>query len=133
MPVNDNCSCEIPMLKALEYRLNEGFKLQREQSEVNIKLNFDVLIHKDKNLPEASVDLTCEIGGKESEYPYFLRITETSKFRWLEDMDKEKVKQLLERNGPALLLSFLRPMVLQVTATSPCNAYQIPFMDFRKR
>ena len=133
MQVNDSFSYESPTLKWLEFRPNDDFELQSEQKEVNMKLKFDVQIHKDKNLPEASVDLTCELGGKEAAYPYYLRITETSRFRWVEDMDKEKVKQLLELNAPALLLSFLRPMVLQITVASHFTACQIPFVDFTKR
>ena len=133
MQVNDSFSYVSPMLKGLEYRLNDGFKQQPEQNEVNMKLKFNVVIHEDKNLPEADVDLTCEIGGKEADYPYYLCVTETSKFRWLEELDKEKVKQLLEFNAPALLLSFLRSIVLQVTVASPCGAFHIPFIDFTKR
>ena len=118
-------------MKRLEYRPNDDFKIQPEQEDINMKLKFTVTVHKDEKLPEASVDLTCELGEKKSDYPYYLCVTETAKFLWSGSIDDAaNLKFLLEKNAPALLLSFLRPVVWSITGLSPYPVYQIPFIDF---
>ena len=43
------------------------------------------------------------------------------------------INKLLNQNAPSLLLSYLRPVIAQVTMASPYGAYNIPFIDFTKR
>ena len=40
------------------------------------------------------------------------------------------VDQLLRQNAPALLLSYLRPTVAQITSSSEFETFDIPFVNF---
>ena len=128
---NEKFQYKNPVLKYLEYSLNEGFESRPEQN-INMRIRFDVKIHENDELSEASVDLTCEIGEKKADTPFYIRVVETSEFRWSDDVDAEELKMLLEINAPTLLLSFLRPIVAQVTAESPYTCVRIPFVCFSK-
>ncbi|MEI3592754.1 MAG: hypothetical protein V8Q05_07985 [Lachnospiraceae bacterium] len=37
------------------------------------------------------------------------------------------IEKLLNQNAPSLLLGYLRPIISQITAASPYNAYNLPF------
>ena len=43
------------------------------------------------------------------------------------------VDKLLNQNAPSLLLSYIRPIVVQITAASPFPTYNIPFMNFTNK
>ena len=45
---------------------------------------------------------------------------------------EEQQEKLLTQNAPALLLSYMRPLVASATAASPYPAYHLPFIDFTK-
>lgn len=42
------------------------------------------------------------------------------------------IEKLLNQNAPSLLLGYLRPIISQITAASPYNAYNLPFIDFQR-
>ena len=42
------------------------------------------------------------------------------------------IDRLLNQNAPSLLLSYLRPIVAQVTSASKNGTYKIPFVNFTK-
>lgn len=77
------------------------------------------------------VFLTLTLGEDNGNAPFYICATEAARFRWEKDMD-EFSDDLLNSNAPALLLSYLRPVVAQITAASPFGAYNLPFMDFTK-
>ena len=86
---------------------------------------------KDKN--KAIVSLVCELGEKNDLSPFWLLAEEEATFKWEEAIEEVIVKKLLKQNAPSLLLSYLRPIVVQVTQASPCGAYNIPFMNFSEQ
>lgn len=53
-------------------------------------------------------------------------------FMWEEAIGEERAKQLLNINAPAVLLSYIRPMVSSMTNSSKYPALNIPFIDFTK-
>ena len=43
---------------------------------------------------------------------------EGANFRWNDELDDNMIDRLLNQNAPSLLLSYLRPIVAQVTSAS---------------
>ena len=105
-----------PILKSVEYVVNENFEKDTTKS-IDMNMNMTVSVKKSVvSSTEASVSLTVNLGEKNNDdFPFYLNITESAEFKWCEDMEEKMVDQLLRQNAPALLLSYLRPTVAQIT------------------
>lgn len=77
-----------------------------------------------------AAQLTVEVGKDDSTFPFFLSVTMGADFRWEETLPEEMVKQMLSRNAPMLLLAYARPLVAQITGSSPAGPIHIPFLNF---
>lgn len=118
-----------PALTHLEFEVNEEFD-NRKNGEVQIRINMSVQISRNSNSNEALVGLEFEIGEKSDDCPFYIKAVEAADFKWEDELEEEMVKQLLNQNAPSLLLSYLRPIVVQITSASPYDAYNIPFINF---
>lgn len=112
------------------------FKINREYDAKNpIQKEFPphVEVHekRSENDRSAIVALDLKVGEIQSDYPFCIRAVMQAKFIW-EDIEEDMVNNLLRKNAPALLLSYLRPYVAAITSASPFPALQLPFMDFTK-
>lgn len=120
-----------PVLARLEFGINEGFnKKLNDKQEVNI--NMTVQVNKKFDVHEAEVSLVFELGDKNDLNPFYVVATEKADFRWDDVLDNGTVEQMLNQNAPSLLLSYLRPIIAQITAASPYNSFDIPFINFKK-
>ena len=118
-----------PMLSELQFYINDAYGVDVEEINVNLGININKKRISDT---EAIVELTVEIGDKSDNAPFYITATEGAVFRWEEDaFDKEQdIEKLLNVNAPALLLSYLRPVVSNITMFSKYPAYNIPFINF---
>ena len=119
-----------PILSKIEFLYNKEFNAWGD--EVPIKMELSVKVSKGEDKNKAIVSLVCELGEKNNLSPFWLLAEEEATFKWEEAIEQVIVEKLLKQNAPSLLLSYLRPIVVQVTQASPCGAYNIPFMNFSK-
>ena len=118
-----------PILTDLEIHLNEGFHGENNET-VEIRTNMSVHILKKENMKEATVSLTIEIGETDDNVPFYIKAKEQADFKWDESVADIMLDRLLNQNAPSLLLSYLRPIVAQVTNSSKYGVYNIPFVNF---
>lgn len=118
-----------PSLTSFEFMVNEDFG-QREDSGVNVKINIAVNVDRLEDKNEARVSLKLVIGDKSANMPFFINATEAADFRWDDSLDMGLIDKLLHQNAPSLLLSYLRPVVVQITSASQFDTFNIPFMNF---
>lgn len=120
-----------PILKKLNFDINDNFNLTQDKKlSMNIGMNVNV---QKNNSNEACVSLEMQIGQCDKNNPFYIQIIEEANFRWKEGLSKEMVDKLLNQNAPSLLLSYIRPIVVQITAASPFPTYNIPFMNFTNK
>lgn len=117
-----------PVLTSIEFQENK-FRAKKEQS-VQIRMNLEIDKKRKENANEAIVSLKITIGAQDDTTPFYIEAVESAKFKWSEELDEERVQKLLNQNAPSLLLAYLRPMIMQVTAASRYEAYNIPFINF---
>ena len=117
-----------PTLKELLFKVIPETPASDE--EISLKFTLSGNIIREKKQPKAEVSLTFETGKEEKGYPFWLKATETAFFRWDSSMEEAEIDKMLRQNAPALLLSYLRPAVAQVTGNSKFHAINIPFMNF---
>lgn len=119
-----------PVLTNLNFKVNDNF-IKLDNKEITLNINMSVSIERSPDNNNARVSLRVDIGDQEGETPFYLQATESALFKWDENVEKGNIDILLNQNAPALLLSYLRPIVTQITAASPFIAYNIPFMNFK--
>lgn len=117
-----------PALSELEFYINE---YDTEGEDISVALGMTV--NKDRiSETEAVVELTVEIGKKDDSAPFYIKASEGAIFRWEEGAfgnDKD-IEDLLDINAPSLLISYLRPVIANITNASKYPAYNLPFINF---
>lgn len=111
------------------------FKKNSDFKDRKIKLKFSHKLEI-KNIDEtsSSVKLIFNIFTEEEleVSPFFISITQLGEFQYPSDLDKTDLENLLNINAPAVLLSYIRGLVSQITAFSGYPALIIPLMNFAK-
>lgn len=118
--------------------LNAQFQIFREPHQDD-----DVAIHLHRNVSHpkdgsrrAVVDLTVQLNKREDKLRenacFFAEVTMQSVFTWSAEVEESRVEQLLESNAVALLISYIRPVLSQLTAASPLQAYNLPFINLHE-
>jgi Preprotein translocase subunit SecB len=120
-----------PYLVQMDYKTNEDFERAEETFDIAIpcKLNNEVAMSEDGLA--AKVTLTISVGSDEC--PFVANVSMESEFEWEPDtFSEETVKDLLQNNASALLLSYARPIIANITNASKYPAFNIPFIDLTK-
>ena len=109
------------------------FKKNNNFKDKKIKLEFSHRLEI-KNIDETSsnIKLTFNIFSEKKllDSPFFISITHSGVFEYPKDIDKKMLKGLLNVSAPAVLLSYIRGMISQVTAFSGYPALIIPLINF---
>lgn len=115
-----------PFLTRIHFEAKEG------QEVVSMTNCFTVNVYREEHSTKATVTLGLVVGEEENA-PFLLEAEVAADFSWgEEDFDEEQTETLLTKNAPALLLSYLRPIVASVTNVSPFPVYNLPFVDLRE-
>lgn len=117
-----------PYLAELNF-VNSFWEDGEEKVEMNNFFSIDIT---DKKQNSAIVELTLEVKKENLQMPFVLKIKYASEFMWEEDMEDAVVDKMLRTNAPALLLSYMRPIIANLTNAAGYPAYNIPFMNFQK-
>ena len=118
-----------PILTKLEYNINKDYDCLED---MELPMDMSVNVKRDPMQSEAIVELSITIGGEDDKCPFNISAVEGARFRWNSSLPTEMVDKLLNENAPSLLLSYLRPVIVQITSASPFDTFNIPFINFRK-
>ena len=116
-----------PIITNLFYALKDDFNAEsigQKQTEVET----DVRVEWDENAPIASVSLSLNFTGEC--FPFLMQISMLTVVEWAEVGDVKTAEAILNNNIPALLLSYIRPIISQLTSNSPYGSFDVPFFDF---
>lgn len=119
-----------PVITQIEFSENNNFipKDNVDRISVPIELKID---HSEICNNTSEVSLTVIVGNKSDDIPYYLCATMSSKFRWKANVyDDDTIKSFLSKNAPALLLSYIRPIIASITNVSKFPINNLPFYDF---
>ncbi|MEG2262685.1 MAG: protein-export chaperone SecB [Raoultibacter sp.] len=122
-----------PVLLGIQMNVNKDYTPDKEKK-VPIHAEVNVNVLKVKALNEAQVTLYLSVNKDMSDSaPYVIEAEITSLFTWdKEAYTDEMLNGLLKQNAPALLISYIRPLIAMITNASPYETCTIPFMDFTK-
>ena len=114
-----------PYLSELNFIAKKNFN--PEGNEIEVKSSFNVNVSKSNTEHKATVELAATIGDDKAPFVIYAKIA--SNFVW-GDLNDETVDNFLKINAPAVLLSYLRPIIASVTNSSQFPVYNLPFINF---
>lgn len=115
-------------LKEVKFFTNDEFEKETNR-ELEETISFETRVcHADNKERNALVELVIAIGGGKS--PYNIEMIMRGIFEWNNKMSDELAEQLLKTNAPALLLSYARPIMTNLTMNGRFNTVNIPYIDF---
>ena len=107
-----------------------------KDGKVAAKIHLHRSMVKIEGKSEALVELTLQINKYEEEIlkdaVFYVDVTMQSNFKWENSIEEDLLGSLLEKNAVALLLSYIRPIVANLTNSSPISAYNIPYINLDK-
>ncbi len=124
---NSRLQFKNPKLLTLNYKLNKKFK---NEGYVNLDVKSKTSIKKGDNT--AFVLLELNIFDKKSidNAPFYIDISMEGQFFWNGGFNNEDIDKLLKSNGPAILLSYIRPYISNITVGAGFPPLILPLMDF---
>lgn len=117
-----------PYLKEAEFKTNPDFI--PDDTEFVMQNSFHVHVRRTGKEKRANVELELETNRNTNNAPFQLHVRVASDFKW-EDLDEDTIEKLLNSNAPALLLSYMRPIVANLTNVSNLPVYNLPFVNFK--
>ena len=94
--------------------------------EVSIDLRKNILRFTGKN--KAVVSVTISLNKSKTNVPFTAEVEMQSIFTW-KKIGTREINKFLEQNATALLISYIRPIIAILTASSPLKTCNIPFIN----
>ena len=101
-------------LLKVEFLVNKKYKPSKDH-QIPIEYYPDIKVQKHKNQNSAFVTFNMEIFKNDGsdKYPFYIALSIQGHFRWNEGL--ENIDNYLHINAPAVLMSYLRSIVSQLT------------------
>lgn len=115
-----------PELESLGFNINENFS---GEENIALLINAKVEVKRSEG-KTAYVSLSVLIGGAGPDQPFEINIKMSSEFFWIEEIDEDVLKVMLNANAPAVLMSYIRPLISTITSDCKYPTVKIPFVDF---
>ena len=125
-----NFQFKTPLLTNVDFTLSDDYN--STETSINLKSEFSAQVYKDLEEKTAYERLDVILGDTTSGQPFYLKVTMEAEFTWEHDIAEDDLNKLLSQNAPSVLLSYARPIVANLTSSSPYPTYNIPFMNFTK-
>lgn len=117
-----------PIIENLTYSMKQDCDITKMAGQ-----QFPIEIGTDVGLMEAICEAVVKITLKVNNdtFPYDIVLVMSTKVKWEEDVSKEMLESILNKNIPATLLSYARPIISLITSYSNYKPFDLPFLDLR--
>ncbi len=117
-----------PIIENLTYSLKQDCDITK-----NVGQQFPIEVGTDVGLMEAICEAVVKITLKinNDNFPYDITLVMSTKVKWEDDVSKEMLESILNKNIPATLLSYARPIISLITSYSNYKPFDLPFLDLR--
>ena len=122
---------EVPIISNLCFEISKNFDFSKNKKlEVEIKINTKVILKEENS---ASLKLYLELfPDKSKDRPFYMQVVSIASFIWAEGLEEKIVENLLSVNAPAIMLSYIRPIISNITTYSGQPPLIIPLIDLTK-
>lgn len=108
------------------------FLLNEDGTKQEKKLEIEVEVKAAPSEKKALVELTVHINKDMEDQLFNLSIKNQGVFSW-EILSEEEVKPYLEENAPAILLSYIRSIVTNLTLAAGLTPVVLPLLNFKNQ
>ena len=121
---NSKFQFDEPFVNKMFFEENERF----DKSSVN-EIKTDIICSIiDKTENSAYVNVQVNIGDDENA-PFKLCVSMCARFYWHNSYDNFEIDHFLNYNAVALLISYIRPVIVNITMNSRFPVFNLPFID----
>lgn len=113
-----------PTISKLIYEENKNFEKKNFKG---MKIESSTKVERLNEL-SAYVELELIVGDKEDS-PFWINIIMGANFEWNDDFEYD-LNKMLWCNAPSVLLSYIRPIISNITSNSKYPTLNVPFMNF---
>ena len=122
-----------PVVTKSLFELNNEFDFQ---GDIALEIDNNIEIIKLENQPmESIIRLTLGFFTKSDfkKVPFKIEMKIEGHFKWDEELDEKEalLETMLKENAPAILYSYLRPLITSLTMEADLPPLIIPLMNFR--
>lgn len=118
-----------PIMEKIDYSVTENCDISKLKGKT-IPLSFNTDVYRSEESRDAKVIFSI-IAEAIDDFPFAFCIKMSSKVKWDEDVPDAMLDSVLNKNVPAMLLSYARPIISMITSHSDYKPLDIPFIDFR--
>lgn len=111
----------------INFEKNNDFKHKK----VKLEFHFNIEVEKIGEMT-SKVILNFSVFNEKTkkDHPFFISVTQVGIFEWSDNIEEKVIEEMLYKNAPAALLSYIRGIISQITAFSGYPALIIPLMNF---
>lgn len=123
-----------PIINKISYETNKGFDFKGDFS-LDVNNDINIIKGTDESAHEAMVVLNIGIFTNKdfNEVPFNISIEIEGYFKWDEELQKNQalLDIMLKQNAPAILYSYIRPIITLMTVEANMPPLVIPLMNFQ--
>ncbi len=118
-------------LTKTEFKVNRKFR-NNENKKIVLEISSNTKVTKIKDKNQAIVVFELDVFDKKElkKYPFYIHLEIEGLFSWGEDT--KIIESYLNVNAPAVLMSYLRSIVTQLTVFAGYPPLILPLIDFTK-
>ena len=116
-----------PTIESFDYKVKEDCNLANLRGKA-VPISFGTEVFVSEEEKTAKVNLSIKTEDTE-DFPFVFTIVMSSKVKWDEDVPADMLESILNKNVPAMILSYARPIISMITSHSeykPCLLYTSP-------
>ena len=118
-----------PVVEKLNYSMKENCNIANLKGK-SIPFSFDTKVQIFDNNRGAQVVLSIKSEDVE-DFPFVFCIDMSSRVKWDEEVSETMLDSILNKNVPAMILSYARPIISMITSHSDYKPLDLPFIDMR--
>ena len=127
----------LPVITELNFQLNKEYEFNEGDTiTLDMANNIEVLRRNDTDSKEARVtlELLLFLDSDFKDVPFNLKLSAEGHFVWDESLHEnhDQLDILLNQNAPAIIYSYLRPVVTSTTLNAGLPPLVIPLINFVK-
>ena len=124
---NSRLQFKNPKLLKLNYGLNTNFK---NEGYINLDMKSKTSIKKGDSTAFVLLELKVFDNNSTVNVPFYIDISMEGQFFWDGGFNEKDIGKLLKSNGPAILLSYIRPYISNITVGAGFPPLILPLIDF---
>ncbi len=119
---------KLPVIKDLKFSTASNI-LENKKPKINISIKGNSKRVENKN--EAIIELDLELKTLEADF-FELNAKIVANCSWNNGVTEKEISAFLDVTAPALMLSYIRPVISNITTYAGVPPFIIPLLDLRK-